>query len=98
MDTTLIKAAGIRALRTFLQGVVSGGVITAAVAIANDGADVKVLVTALVLTVGTAVTSFIQGILAGLPEALPEFSSATVTYEPEPESDFVDYADAEAGE
>lgn len=89
MNTVLLKAAAIRALRTFLQGVISGGVITAAVAVANDGADPKVVVTALVLTAGAAVTSFIQSLIGGLPEAV---ESVADEYEPEtfyPEGNFV---------
>ena len=89
MNTVLLKAAAIRALRTFLQGVLSGGVITAAVAVANDGADPKVVVTALVVAAGAAVTSLIQSLIGGLPEAVE-----TVTYDYDhieylPEGNFV---------
>lgn len=66
---SLHKAALIRAYRTLAQGLGGSAVATAAVAIFTDGQSA---LTVLLATLGTvlvaAVTSFWQGVAAGLPE------------------------------
>lgn len=68
---SIIRAAGIRALRTLLQGLLAGGVINGIVALLAEGGDPQVLLVSALTVVGAAVASFIQGVLAGLPEAEP---------------------------
>lgn len=64
MPTALLKAAGVRALRTFLQTLIpalGAGALTELDYIGSAS-----------IAAGAAVISFLQGILAGLPEAPKE--------------------------
>lgn len=70
---SIIKAAAIRAARTLIQGIISGGLVTAALAIFTEGAEPAVVIAAAATVVGAAIASFLQGILAGLPEATEPF-------------------------
>lgn len=66
---TLHKAAALRAYRTLAQGLASGTVITALVAVITDGQSALIAATVALGTVlATAVGSFWQGVAAGLPE------------------------------
>ena len=70
-NTPLLRAAGLRALRTLLQGVLSGSLVTmTAVWILGQDSDVTtaVLLSAVATVLGAAVSSFLQGVLDGLPE------------------------------
>lgn len=69
--TALIRAAGIRALRTLLQGILAFGSASAVAAILGDADAQSAIITAAVGAVVAAALSFLQGILAGLPEAVP---------------------------
>lgn len=79
MDTTLIKAAGTRALRTFIQTLIpalGAGALT----------ELNYLQAASIAG-AAALIAFLQGILAGLPEATEGpaeyFPTPTTTYTPE---------------
>lgn len=65
----LIKAAATRALRTFIQAILGFGSASAVAAILGDADAQAVAVTALVGALVAAGLAFLQGILAGLPEA-----------------------------
>ena len=81
MTIDLIKAAGVRALRTFIQTVIPA---------LGAGALTELnYVEAASIAGAAALISFLQGVLAGLPEAV---ESVAVVYEPTeylPEGNFV---------
>lgn len=64
----LLRAAAIRALRTFIQAVIGFGATSLGAAALGDADAQKALLAALVGAVATAVISFLTGVLAGLPE------------------------------
>lgn len=79
--TTLIKAAGIRALRTLLQGILGGSLLNGAVALflgIGDPATKTALIASSATILATTLASFLQGILTGLPEAEPVVLTASV--------------------
>ena len=66
---TLAKAAGIRALRTFIQVIVGAGATVGIVSATTDWIGVGLaVVNILVPAAVAALFAFLQGILAGLPE------------------------------
>lgn len=79
----LIKASAIRALRTLLQGILGAGLVNAAVAAFVEGADTTALIASVATVLTAAVASFLQGILAGLPEvdAAESLAEAAMIYE-----------------
>jgi len=73
--TILIRAALIRALRTLIQGILGFGSASAVAAIFGDADARATIITAAAGALVAAGFAFLQGILAGLPEAEPTEST-----------------------
>ena len=67
--TSIFRAAGIRAARTFLQTIVGSGIVVGTISATTDWLSVGLTVVNIVVPAAIAsLISFLQGVLEGLPE------------------------------
>ena len=67
---SLVKAAGIRALRTAIQTIIGAGITIGVISASTDWLGVGLTVVNIVAATALAsLIAFLQGILKGLPEA-----------------------------